>query len=116
LESAGRILRSAIHEITQTKDGYLWIGTLTRPLRFDGVRFVPWKPAGGNKLSSARITALLGASDGSLWIGEAKKKVKALIESFGLAVIDLGNLRDGGLFQQPGGPLAGLYLYERGEH
>ena len=46
----------------------------------------------------------------------SKEEGKALIESFGLAVIDLGNLRDGGLFQQPGGPLAGLYLYERGEH
>jgi ligand-binding sensor domain-containing protein len=55
--------------ITQTKDGYLWIGTQTGLLRFDGVRFVPWKPAGGNKLSSLRIHSLLGASDGSLWIG-----------------------------------------------
>jgi predicted dinucleotide-binding enzyme len=47
--------------------------------------------------------------------GEAKK-VKALIESFGLAVVDLGNLRDDGLFQQAGGPRAGRDLYERGEH
>jgi signal transduction histidine kinase/ligand-binding sensor domain-containing protein len=60
---------SAIHEITQTGDGYLWIGTHTGLLRFDGVRFVPWKLADGNTLSSPRIKALLGASDGSLWIG-----------------------------------------------
>jgi signal transduction histidine kinase/ligand-binding sensor domain-containing protein len=60
---------SAIHGITQTKDGYLWIGTQTGLLRFDGVRFVPWKPASGSKLSSPRITTLLGGRDGSLWIG-----------------------------------------------
>jgi signal transduction histidine kinase/ligand-binding sensor domain-containing protein len=60
---------STINAITQAKDGYLWIGTQTGLLRFDGVRFVPWKPTGGNKLSSPRIMALLGARDGSLWIG-----------------------------------------------
>ena len=55
--------------IAQTTDGYLWIGTLAGLLRFDGVRFVPWKPTSGKELSSSHITALLGARDGSLWIG-----------------------------------------------
>jgi hypothetical protein len=32
-----------------------------------------------------------------------------------LSVIDLGNLRDGGLIQQAGGPLAGRNLLELGE-
>jgi predicted dinucleotide-binding enzyme len=36
----------------------------------------------------------------------AKKRVETLLESFGYSVIDLGNLRDGGLIQQAGGPLA----------
>ena len=31
------------------------------------------------------------------------------------SVIDLGNLRDGGLIQQAGGPLAGRDLLERGD-
>ena len=31
------------------------------------------------------------------------------------AAIDLGNLRDGGLIQQAGGPLAGRDFFERGE-
>src|SRR5579862_8119876 len=30
--------------IAQTTDGYIWIGTLTGLVRFDGVRFVPWSP------------------------------------------------------------------------
>jgi 8-hydroxy-5-deazaflavin:NADPH oxidoreductase len=62
-------------------------------------------------VDGARRVAFISGDD-----GEAKKKVKALIESFGFAVIDLGNLHDGGLFQQAGGPLAGRDLYQRGEY
>src|SRR5271154_6835447 len=55
--------------MAQTTDGYLWIGTQAGLMRFDGVRFVPWKPPEGNELPSSRINSLLGARDGSLWIG-----------------------------------------------
>jgi len=55
--------------VTQTTDGYLWIGTESGLLRFDGVRFVPWSPPMGQQLPSSRIRSLLGARDGSLWIG-----------------------------------------------
>src|SRR5215472_14790873 len=37
-------------------------------MRFDGVRFSSWRPADGKPLIK-RFTALLSASDGSLWIG-----------------------------------------------
>jgi signal transduction histidine kinase/ligand-binding sensor domain-containing protein len=57
--------------ITQTKDGFLWIGTDVGLIRFDGVRFVPWQPPAGSHLPDDRIVNLLGASDGSLWIGTA---------------------------------------------
>ena len=46
----------------------------------------------------------------------AKKRVGTLLKDFGYSVIDLGNLRDGGLIQQAGGPLAGRDLLEQGEH
>jgi ligand-binding sensor domain-containing protein len=58
----------APNAITQTTDGYLWIGTQNGLVRFDGVRFVPWVPPDGNRLSIG-IFSLLAASDGSLWIG-----------------------------------------------
>jgi hypothetical protein len=45
----------------------------------------------------------------------AKKQVGTLLADFGYSVIDLGNLRDGGLIQQAGGPLAGRSLLEEGE-
>jgi ligand-binding sensor domain-containing protein len=57
--------------ITQTTDGYLWIGTQAGLTRFDGVRFVSWRPPGGMELPSSRINSLLGTRDGSLWIGTA---------------------------------------------
>jgi len=44
-----------------------------------------------------------------------KKRVETLLKAFGYSVVDLGNLRDGELIQQAGGPLAGRDFLERGE-
>src|SRR4030095_2960704 len=55
--------------ISQTTDGYLWIGTQSGLVRFDGVRFVRRTHPDGMHLPSSNVTSLLGASDGSLWIG-----------------------------------------------
>jgi signal transduction histidine kinase/ligand-binding sensor domain-containing protein len=57
--------------ITQTTDGYIWIGTDSGLYRFDGAHFQPWSPPGGKKLASNVILGLLGARDGTLWIGMA---------------------------------------------
>ena len=38
-------------------------------MRFDGSRFLPWVSPDGRRLSSNWITSLLGARDGTLWIG-----------------------------------------------
>ena len=55
--------------LAQTTDGYLWIGTNLGLVGFDGVRFASWSPPEGRRLLDSRILALLGARDGSLWIG-----------------------------------------------
>jgi signal transduction histidine kinase/ligand-binding sensor domain-containing protein len=55
--------------ITQTTDGYIWVGTRAGLFRFDGVRFVPWSSLERERLPSNLITSLLAARDGSLWIG-----------------------------------------------
>ncbi len=62
-------IKGAGAAVTQTTDGYLWLGTEAGLLRFDGVRFVPWTPPAGKELLSSNITGLLAAKDGSLWIG-----------------------------------------------
>jgi predicted dinucleotide-binding enzyme len=62
-------------------------------------------------VNEARRVAFISADDDS-----AKKRVATLLRAFGYSVIDLGNLRDGGLIQQAGGPLAGRVFFERGEH
>ena len=57
-----------VNVIAQTTDGYLWFGTNTGLLRFDGVRFVPWAPPAGSDLPRGAVHALLSTRDGSLWI------------------------------------------------
>jgi predicted dinucleotide-binding enzyme len=59
--------------------------------------------------TARRVLFISGDDDG------AKKQVQKLLTGFGYSVIDLGNLRDGGLIQQAGGPLAGRNLLEEGE-
>jgi ligand-binding sensor domain-containing protein len=75
--------------ITQTADGYLWIGTNLGLVRFDGVRFASWSPPAGKRLLDSRIFSLLGTRDGSLIVfrktshtGHSKsKKVTGVKES-----------------------------------
>ena len=62
-------------------------------------------------VNGARRVAFISADD-----HDAKKRVANLLEGFGYSVVDLGNLRDGGLMQQAGGPLAGRDFFERGEY
>jgi signal transduction histidine kinase/ligand-binding sensor domain-containing protein len=64
------VFSGAPHAITQTTDGYLWIGTEAGLVRFDGVRFFTWTTPDGKPLYSPSIYSLLGARDGSLWIGD----------------------------------------------
>jgi len=63
------VFEGYIAAMAQTPDGYLWLGTEFGLLRFDGVRFVPWKFPAGEHLPDSFISGLLAARDGSLWVG-----------------------------------------------
>jgi signal transduction histidine kinase/ligand-binding sensor domain-containing protein len=58
--------------LTQTSDGYLWIGTQGALFRFDGVRFVPWTPPPSQKLPSESIYSLAPDKDGGLWLATGR--------------------------------------------
>src|SRR6266436_2260347 len=62
-------------------------------------------------MNEARRVAFISADD-----EDAKKRVRTLLEQCGYSVVDLGNLRDGALMQQAGGPLAGRDFFEKGEY
>jgi signal transduction histidine kinase/ligand-binding sensor domain-containing protein len=57
--------------IVQTADGYLWIGTSSGLMRFDGVRFVPWTPPPEGPVLTEGVYSLGASRDGSLWIGSS---------------------------------------------
>ena len=61
-------------------------------------------------VQGARRVAFVSADDDA-----AKKRVEILLKELAYSVIDLGDLREGGLIQA-GGPLAGRDLLERGEY
>ncbi len=60
-----------IYSIAQTQDGYLWLATTDGLVRFDGVRFVHWRPKTGHTELLGVVRSLCAARDGSLWIGTA---------------------------------------------
>jgi predicted dinucleotide-binding enzyme len=62
-------------------------------------------------VNGAKRVAFISGDDDA-----AKERVGALVKAFGYSAVDLGNLRDGGLIQQAGGPLAGRDFLERGEY
>ncbi len=59
---------SQISALTQTTDGYLWIGSALGLFRFDGVTFEQYQPPDGVQLPSFNIYALMATPDKGLWI------------------------------------------------
>src|SRR5512134_2986118 len=58
-----------VSAIVQTRDGYLWVGTVEGLARFDGVRSVVFNKANTPQIRNNWIRALLEDREGRLWIG-----------------------------------------------
>jgi ligand-binding sensor domain-containing protein/signal transduction histidine kinase len=61
------LTHSPVRALTQTRDGYLWLGTDNGLVRFDGLRFTAFGAADG--INNGPITTLLQDHRGALWIG-----------------------------------------------
>ena len=61
--------QNRIQAISQTPDGYLWIGTAGGLVRFDGTRFFVFDRSNTAAFRDDSILALCPSYDGSLWIG-----------------------------------------------
>jgi signal transduction histidine kinase/CheY-like chemotaxis protein/ligand-binding sensor domain-containing protein len=68
-ETQDGLPQNSIRAITQTRDGYLWLGTPSGLVRFDGVRFVVFDKGNTAEIRDNSITCLLLGQDESLWIG-----------------------------------------------
>src|SRR5215475_2285546 len=86
--------KGTISSISQTPDGYLWLGTQSGLYRFDGVFATLWHPPAGQQLPNESINSLLVAHDGRLWIG---------------TISGLSSWKDGRLTQYP--ELAGQTIF-----
>jgi signal transduction histidine kinase/ligand-binding sensor domain-containing protein len=58
-----------VFAIAEDRDGYLWLGTSNGLVRFDGAVFTRRATGAPTRTTEGPVTALLGASDGSLWVG-----------------------------------------------
>jgi len=61
--------QSSVIAITQTHDGYLWLGTLNGLVRFDGNSFTPFNVNNTPGLPDNRIVFLFEDSRQTLWVG-----------------------------------------------
>jgi signal transduction histidine kinase/ligand-binding sensor domain-containing protein len=96
-------LESAPLAIAQTSDGYLWVGTHTGLMRFDGIRFTAWLPPDHSPL--AHVKLLLAGEDGDLWVSSAT----------GLSRLHAGTLTDVPMDRGPTTSIQMLYKDRNGQ-
>src|SRR5271170_1948922 len=61
--------QSSVISVIQTRDGYLWLGTLNGLVRFDGIHFTIFDEHNTPGLGSDQIVRLFEDSHTNLWIG-----------------------------------------------
>ncbi len=61
--------QSTVTCISQSSDGFLWLGTQNGLVRFDGVKFQVFDENNTPAIKNSRIVQLLSTDDGTLWVG-----------------------------------------------
>ena len=68
--------QNSVVAMTQTPDGYLWLGTQEGLVRFDGNEFVVFDRYNTSEITDPEIVALTVGADGSLWAGTKRELVR----------------------------------------
>lgn len=81
--------QSSVIALTQSRDGYLWLGTMDGLVRFDGLRFKIYNEANTPGLPRSPIVKLFEDSQTNLWIGTETAGV-FLARNGRVTAIDIG--------------------------
>jgi signal transduction histidine kinase/ligand-binding sensor domain-containing protein len=102
---------TAVIAITQTRDGYLWLGTPDGLLRFDGVRFTTFNEGNTPGLKSGSVVKLFEDSRTNLWIGTDTGEV-LLVKDGKVQEVGIGRgTREGRLTSISEDPSGAVWLY-----
>ncbi|HWY29817.1 MAG TPA: two-component regulator propeller domain-containing protein [Candidatus Acidoferrum sp.] len=86
----------SVTALAQTRDGYIWVGTLAGLARFDGVSFKVFTPQNCPQLPKSRIGGLFEGADGTLFIAtERGGGLVALCNGKFKQLLGAGNEEDG---------------------
>ena len=110
-----------VRALTQSRDGYLWVGSDEGVSRFDGLSFFSLGLQEG--FQSGPIRVLFGDSYGAVWIGSVDgglyrwegKKVRKYAVSDGLPSMSINALSEDGQGRLWVGTQAGLALWQAGK-
>jgi PAS domain S-box-containing protein len=84
--------------ISQTKDGYLWVGGNSGALRFDGVRFTPWSAP----IASTPTLPPVSERPGEFWIatrtGLAHVRDNVVISHYDVPIVGIHKDSDGSVW------------------
>ncbi len=82
--------QNSVISLIQTRDGYLWLGTLNGLVRFDGVRFEIFDESNTPELGGSRIVKLFEDTQGNLWVGTETTGVVLIDHRGKVTPIDIG--------------------------
>lgn len=103
--------QNSVIALTQTHDGYLWMGTLNGLVRFDGINFVVFDESTTPALGSSRIVYLFEDHRNNLWVGTETAGV-VLIRGGEAIPLDIGRgSRDGRLVSATEDEQGTVWLY-----
>lgn len=115
---------ASIAAITQTPDGFLWLGSGNGLYRFDGIAFQRIAPIEGDRTRSPQIASLAVTRSGDLWVGyrwggiamfRGGRLHPVAMPNPEASIVAMAEDRSGDLWVVSGRSRAPLSLYHRGE-